>query len=146
MAAGVPVRGLSSYCRECACPESTLVLGFAGLKLEEIPDAAKALREAGVDVISLAAGEPDFDTPDSARVAGIRAIAEGNTHYAESRGNRLLREDIAEKFTRHIWQGKRKSKRALLDAGADETRLKHLSNEPENTTQRRKAANRKRIF
>ena len=45
-AAGVPVRGLSSYCRECACPESTLVLGFAGLKLEEIPDAAKALREA----------------------------------------------------------------------------------------------------
>ena len=45
-AAGVPVRGLSSYCRECVCPESTLVLGFAGLKLEEIPDAAKVLREA----------------------------------------------------------------------------------------------------
>lgn len=45
-AAGVPVRGLSGYCRECACPESTLVLGFAGLKLEEIPDAARALREA----------------------------------------------------------------------------------------------------
>ena len=45
-AAGVPVRGLSGYCRECTCPESTLVLGFAGLKLEEIPAAAKALREA----------------------------------------------------------------------------------------------------
>lgn len=45
-AAGVPVRGLSTYCRECDCPESTLVLGFAGLKLEDIPAAAKALREA----------------------------------------------------------------------------------------------------
>ena len=65
-----------------------------------INERAKALREAGVDVISLAAGEPDFDTPDSARVAGIRAIAEGNTHYAESRGNRLLREDIAQMLRR----------------------------------------------
>ena len=48
---GVPVRGLSAYCRACPCPESTLVLGFAGLKLEEIPEAAKALREAFEDKI-----------------------------------------------------------------------------------------------
>lgn len=48
---GVPVRGLSSYCRECACPESTLVLGFAGLKLEDIPAAAQALRDAFEDKI-----------------------------------------------------------------------------------------------
>ena len=45
-AAGVPVRGLSAYCRECDCPPSTLVLGFAGLKPEDIPEAAQALREA----------------------------------------------------------------------------------------------------
>ncbi len=49
--AGVPVRGLSGYCRACDCPESTLVLGFAGLKLEEIPAAAQALREAFGDEI-----------------------------------------------------------------------------------------------
>ena len=44
--AGVPVRGLSSYCRACQAPESTLVLGFGGLKPEEIPAAADALRQA----------------------------------------------------------------------------------------------------
>ena len=49
--AGVPVRGLSSYCRECDCPESTLVLGFAGLQLEDIPAAAQTLREAFEDKI-----------------------------------------------------------------------------------------------
>ena len=45
-AAGVPLRGLSTYCRECPCPQSTLVLGFAGLELEDIPAAAAALQEA----------------------------------------------------------------------------------------------------
>ena len=44
--AGVPVRGLSAYCRECGCPERTLVLGFAGLKPEDISAAARTLREA----------------------------------------------------------------------------------------------------
>ncbi len=45
-AAGAPVRGLSEYCRDCIPPKSTVVLGFAGLKLEEIPQAAAALRDA----------------------------------------------------------------------------------------------------
>ena len=45
-AAGVPVQGLSSYCRACIPPESTLVLGFGGLRPEEIPAAAEALRVA----------------------------------------------------------------------------------------------------
>ena len=60
-----------------------------------INEKAKAMRAAGKDVITLAAGEPDFDTPDRARVAGIRAISEGHTHYTESRGIRPLREGIA---------------------------------------------------
>ena len=53
------------------------------------------MRAAGKDVITLAAGEPDFDMPDRARIAGIRAISEGHTHYTESRGIRPLREGIA---------------------------------------------------
>lgn len=60
-----------------------------------INEKAKALRAAGKHVISLAAGEPDFDTPDRVRSAGIRAISEGRTHYTESRGIRPLREGIA---------------------------------------------------
>lgn len=60
-----------------------------------INEKAKAMRAAGKDVITLAAGEPDFDTPDRARIAGIRAISEGHTHYTESRGIRPLREGIA---------------------------------------------------
>ena len=60
-----------------------------------INEKAKAMRAAGKDVITLAAGEQDFDTPDRARIAGIRAISEGHTHYTESRGIRPLREGIA---------------------------------------------------
>lgn len=61
-----------------------------------INERAKAMRAAGKHVITLAAGEPDFDTPDRARNAGIRAISEGRTHYTESRGIRPLREGIAQ--------------------------------------------------
>lgn len=60
-----------------------------------INERAKAMRAAGKHVIALAAGEPDFDTPDRARKGGIRAISEGRTHYTESRGIRPLREGIA---------------------------------------------------
>ena len=60
-----------------------------------INEKAKNMRAAGKHVITLAAGEPDFDTPDRARNAGIRAISEGRTHYTESRGIRPLREGIA---------------------------------------------------
>ena len=60
-----------------------------------IGEKAKALKAAGVDLITLATGEPDFDTPDAARIAGIKAIAEGHTHYTESRGIKPLREGIA---------------------------------------------------
>lgn len=60
-----------------------------------VGEKAKAMRASGIDVITLATGEPDFDTPDRARLAGIRAIVEGRTHYTESRGIRPLREAIA---------------------------------------------------
>lgn len=43
-------------------------------KTMALTDLASSLRESGVDVISLAAGEPDFDTPQPVAEAGIQAI------------------------------------------------------------------------
>lgn len=61
--------------------------------------AADMVRE-GRDVISLAAGEPDFDTPRHVRDAAIRAINEGKTHYTNVDGIPELKEAVAAKFRR----------------------------------------------
>ncbi len=39
-----------------------------------LSDLASSMRESGVDVVSFAAGEPDFDTPDEIIAAGIEAL------------------------------------------------------------------------
>lgn len=56
---------------------------------------AAALSRDGRSVVSLSAGEPDFDTPEYIREAGVRAIREGHTHYPPAAGLRTLREAIA---------------------------------------------------
>ena len=61
---------------------------------------AKALSAEGRDIISLAAGEPDFDTPDDIRKAAHRAIEAGHTHYTLVEGIPELREAICRKFSR----------------------------------------------
>ena len=60
---------------------------------------ANALKEAGEDVVGLAAGEPDFETPDVIKEAGIKAIREGKTRYTPAAGIRQLREAVAEEYT-----------------------------------------------
>jgi aspartate aminotransferase len=60
---------------------------------------ANALKEAGEDVVGLAAGEPDFETPDLIKEAGIKAIREGKTRYTPAAGIRQLREAVAEEYT-----------------------------------------------
>ncbi len=61
---------------------------------------AKELKEQGKDVVNFAAGEPDFDTPDHIKEAGIKAIQTGFTKYTPSSGAEDLRVAIAEKFKR----------------------------------------------
>jgi aspartate aminotransferase/aspartate/glutamate/aspartate-prephenate aminotransferase len=61
---------------------------------------AKELRRAGNPVISLSAGEPDFDTPAPISEAGMAAIREGFTNYTENAGMLPLREAICTKFER----------------------------------------------
>ena len=61
---------------------------------------ARALQREGRDVISLSAGEPDFDTPEHIKEAAIRAIREGRTKYTDVDGIPELKAAVAEKFRR----------------------------------------------
>jgi aspartate aminotransferase len=61
---------------------------------------AQALQRAGHDIISLAAGEPDFDTPEHIREAAKRAIDAGKTRCVGPAGLFELREAVADKLRR----------------------------------------------
>ena len=61
---------------------------------------ARELRSQGKDVLSLAAGEPDFDTPDNIKDAAIKAIRDGKTKYTNVDGIPELKEAICGKFAR----------------------------------------------
>ena len=65
-----------------------------------ISTKARALKAAGRDIISLSAGEPDFDTPDHVKQAAIAAINAGDTKYTDVAGTPALRRAVAAKFQR----------------------------------------------
>ncbi len=58
------------------------------------------LKAQGRDIISLGAGEPDFDTPENIKEAAIRAMRAGDTKYTPVPGTPALRKAIAAKFKR----------------------------------------------
>ncbi|WP_419735620.1 pyridoxal phosphate-dependent aminotransferase [Pseudomonas sp. COR18] len=66
----------------------------------KIIDRVAARRAEGAKIISLCAGEPDFDTPEHIRAAAISAINHGHTRYTQVAGLRALREAIARKYER----------------------------------------------
>ena len=61
---------------------------------------ARDLKNQGKDVISLSAGEPDFDTPENIKRAAIEAITRGETKYTAVDGIDELKEAIINKFIR----------------------------------------------
>jgi aspartate aminotransferase len=61
---------------------------------------ARALKAEGRDIISLSAGEPDFDTPEHIKQAAIEAIKSGDTKYTDVAGTASLRKAVAAKFKR----------------------------------------------
>jgi len=65
-----------------------------------ISSLALDLRAGGRDVIGLAVGEPDFETPPHVKEAAIRAIHDGHTRYTQVDGIPELKEAVAEKFRR----------------------------------------------
>ncbi len=61
---------------------------------------AAELRRQGKDIVSLGAGEPDFDTPEHIKQAGIKAIENGHTRYTAVDGTPELKQAIQAKFKR----------------------------------------------
>jgi aspartate aminotransferase len=65
-----------------------------------VSNLAMELKAQGRDIISLGAGEPDFDTPEHIRAAGIKAIEAGKTRYTAVDGIPELKQAICAKFKR----------------------------------------------
>ena len=61
---------------------------------------AKAMKEAGIDVLSFSLGEPDFDTPQPIKQAAIDALLAGQTKYMPTLGDAKTRGAIADKLVR----------------------------------------------
>jgi aspartate/methionine/tyrosine aminotransferase len=70
----------------------------------EVLERARAMERAGIHIIHLEVGEPDFDTPQCVKEAACKALEEGHTHYTHSLGNSELREAICKHYlkTYHV--------------------------------------------
>jgi len=80
---------LSRRVRELGTENAFVVLG-----------EVEALVASGKDILSFCIGQPDFRTPDTVCLAGVRAIAEGRTGYTPSPGIPALRSAVARYFSR----------------------------------------------
>jgi aspartate aminotransferase len=81
---------------------------------------AAELRAAGRDIVSLGAGEPDFDTPVHIQDAAIKAIREGQTRYTQIDGTPELKQAVIRKFARDN-QLHFESSQILVSSGAKQT-------------------------
>ncbi len=61
---------------------------------------ANQMRRRGIDIISFAQGEPDFDTPEHIKQASIKALNEGFTNYTDVPGIPELKDAVSKKFKR----------------------------------------------
>ncbi|KAI7836238.1 hypothetical protein COHA_009878 [Chlorella ohadii] len=81
--------------------DTTLNPRVASLKPSKtmaLTDLATKLKEEGADIIGLAAGEPDFDTPAPIVEAGVEALRQGYTRYTPNTGTSALRKAICAKL------------------------------------------------
>ena len=79
---------------------SKSVAGISPSATEETSFLANQLKRQGIDIISFAQGEPDFDTPDNIKKAAIAAIKAGFTKYTDVPGIPELRKAVVDKFKR----------------------------------------------
>ena len=79
---------------------SDRVLNMAESATLAMTNKSRELKAQGIDVISLSIGEPDFNTPEAAKQAGIDAIQNNDTHYPPVPGTPALRKAVAAKLKR----------------------------------------------
>ncbi|MBA7527009.1 Aspartate/prephenate aminotransferase [subsurface metagenome] len=79
---------------------SKSVAGISPSATEETSSLANQLKRQGINIISFAQGEPDFDTPENIKEAAIATIREGFTKYTDVPGIPELRQAVADKFKR----------------------------------------------
>jgi len=145
----MPAAAAGSGAPAAAAVDPTLNPAVAALrpsKTMALTDAARAMRERGVDVIGLAAGEPDFDTPAPIVEAGVEALRTGQTRYTPNAGTAALRRAIAAKL-----EGERRAHEASAffpsvfffacgGAGGLFGRPESAANGPERTASRSRAS------
>ena len=77
---------------------STRALNVAPSPTLAVDAKAKAMKAQGIDVIGFGAGEPDFDTPEHIRRAGIEAIENGHTRYTPASGTLELKKAVCSRI------------------------------------------------
>jgi aspartate aminotransferase len=87
-----------------------------------ISKKVRELKAAGMDILGLTLGEPDFETPEPIRAAAIQAIQEGFTHYPPVAGIPELRKAVAEKFL-HTNQIPSSAAQVIISTGAKQSIL-----------------------
>ncbi|MCA9310144.1 MAG: pyridoxal phosphate-dependent aminotransferase [Phycisphaerales bacterium] len=102
--------------RVCALkPSSTLAVGAK----------AAELRAHGVEVLTFATGEPDFDTPRAITEAACASLRAGNTHYSPVPGDKNCREAIAQKLREENGIPEVTSEHVVVSAGGKQS-LHHV--------------------
>jgi aspartate aminotransferase len=71
--------------------------------------AAENMRAAGIDVVDLGAGEPDFDTPQNIKDAAVEAMRAGQTKYTPTAGTRKLQQAIIDFYQTKFGAGYERS-------------------------------------
>ncbi|NLM60698.1 MAG: aminotransferase class I/II-fold pyridoxal phosphate-dependent enzyme, partial [Clostridiales bacterium] len=79
-------------------PLSNLVSTVKASTTIAIDSMYKKMKSEGIDVIGFGAGEPDFNTPDNIKLAGIRAIEDNFTRYTPSSGIESLRKAVCDRL------------------------------------------------